>query len=362
MTMKIGLLQEGEILPGVSIAQRYEEIIEEVTLADQLGFSSWGTSEQHFSPPRFTISAPEVLYAAVARHTSRIKLRIMCEVMLSWNHPILVAERLATLDIVSRGRAELATARSNNLVTLNAFGVDPSKTREQWEEGMEVLAKIFANPIVEHQGKYWNIGSCEVLPRCLQQPHPPISVAATSLDTHVNAGERGIGVISFESYFGFDYLAECIASYREGFKKGTNQFPLRNESSGLYIATAFCSEDRQDAIDTARNAALGYFKFNRELYAALGKKVGYEYLDPRVRGVLDRGDEPFDFLLNDTPSILIGTPDHFIKRLRLLEEMGIDEVQMRVEGVPHKDIMRTLELIGKEVIPVFHNQPARAVA
>src|ERR1700709_487703 len=99
--MKVGLLQEGEIRPGQSVAQRYEEMIAEATLADRMGFSCWGTSEQHFSPPRFTVAAPEVLYAAIARHTKNIKLRIMCAVMLKWNHPILVAERLATLDIVS---------------------------------------------------------------------------------------------------------------------------------------------------------------------------------------------------------------------------------------------------------------------
>jgi alkanesulfonate monooxygenase SsuD/methylene tetrahydromethanopterin reductase-like flavin-dependent oxidoreductase (luciferase family) len=251
-------------------------------------------------------------------------------------------------------------------VTLTAFGVDPATTRAQWEEGMEVLSKIFSNPVVDHKGTFWNISQCEVLPRCLQEPHPPISVAATSLDTHKNAGERGIGVLTFESYFGFDYLQQCIASYREGLQKGSSQFPVRTESAGLYIATSYCAEDRQDAIDTARNAAMGYFKFNRELYSALGKKVGYEYLDPNVKGVLDRGDEPLDFLLNDTPSIMIGTPDHCIKRLRLLEQMGIDEVLLRVEGMPHSDIMRCLELIGREVIPVFHKSeqpsPIRAVA
>ena len=64
--MKVGLLQEGEVLPGRSYAERYHEMIREVALADRMGFHCWGTSEQHFSPPRFTVSAPEVLYAAVA--------------------------------------------------------------------------------------------------------------------------------------------------------------------------------------------------------------------------------------------------------------------------------------------------------
>lgn len=360
--MKISLLQEGEILSGVSPAQRYGEIIEEIALADELGFYCWGTSEQHFSPPRFTVSAPEVLYAAVAQHTTRIKLRVMCAVLLKWNHPILIAERLATLDIVSNGRAELATARSNNMVTLNAFGVNPNETRAQWEDSMAVLAKAFRDEPLEHDGPFWKISPCEIVPRCVQKPHPPVSVAATSLETNAKAGELGIGVLTFESYFGFEHLEKCLAAYRAGLAKGNSMFPMRTETAGLYIATAYCAEDRRDAIDTARDAAMGYFKFNRGLYSDLAKKKGYEYLDENMKGVIERGEEPLEFLLNDTPSIMIGTPDHFITRLRRLEEMGVDEVLLRIEGVPHEDIVRSLELIGTEVIPVFHDQPVRATA
>jgi alkanesulfonate monooxygenase SsuD/methylene tetrahydromethanopterin reductase-like flavin-dependent oxidoreductase (luciferase family) len=255
-----------------------------------------------------------------------------------------------------------AVERSNNMVSLNAFGVKPQDTHAQWEDGMAVLVKAFRDDIVSHDGPFWKIQPCEIVPRCVQKPHPPVSVAATSIETHMSAGERGIGVLTFESYFGFDYLQQCIDAYRAGLAKGGSMFPLRNEMTGLYIATAYCAEDRQDAIDTANGAAMGYFKFNREMYAELAKKKGYEYLDPNVKGVLDRGEDPLDFLLTGTPSIMLGTPDFFIERLRLLEKMGIEEVLLRIEGVPHKDIMRSLELIGREVIPVFHEQRVRAVA
>ncbi len=124
--MRVGLLQEGD-LTGTTVADRYHQLIEEVALADQLGFSTWGTSEQHFTPPSFSVAAPEVLYSAIAMRTNSIKLRTMASVMLKWNHPILVAERLATLDIVSRGRAEVCTARSNNLTTLNASALTPPR-------------------------------------------------------------------------------------------------------------------------------------------------------------------------------------------------------------------------------------------
>lgn len=358
--MKVGLLQEGETMPGVSVAQRYEEMIREVTLADSLGFSTWGTSEQHFSPPRFTVSAPEVLYAAVARHTKNIKLRIMCAVLLKWNHPILVAERIGTLDIVSGGRAELATARSNNLHSLEAFGVDPSQTRAQWEDSMEVLVKAFTEPRLSHDGPVWKIPEREIVPKPLQQPHPPLHVAASSVQSHINAGERGIGALTFENYFGFDYLQECLDGYRQGLAKGTGMSPKRTESAGLYVATAFCAPTRSEAVAVARDVALGYFKFIVDLYAPLGKQGSYEYLDSRMQKLLDHEGD-LDYLLTETPSVMIGTPDDFIKRLRDLEQRGVDEVLLRIDGMPHDAIMRSLQLIGHEVIPVV-SQPAKAGA
>lgn len=348
--MRVGLLQEGEAAPGVAVAQRYREMIDEVVLADRLGFSTWGTSEQHFSPPRFTVSAPEVLYAAIASLTSSITLRIMAAVMLKWNHPILVAERLATLDIVSNGRAEVCTARSNNLWTLEAFGVDPATTREQWADGMDVLVKAFTDDVLEHDGPIWKIPPREIVPKPLQTPHPALHVAASSVQSHAQAGERGIGAICFENYFGFDYLQECIDAYRGGLAEGTQMAPRRTETMGLYVASAFCAETREEARRIARDVAIGYFQFILDLYVPLGKAASYGYLDGRMERLQAHADD-LDFLCTETPSVMIGTPDDFVERLRRLEEMGVDEVLMRVDGVAHDDIMRSLELIGHEVIP-----------
>ena len=358
--MKVGLLQEGELMPGMDCAQRYEEMIDEVALADKLGFSCWGTSEQHFSPPRFAVAAPEVLYAAVSQHTENIKLRIMCAVLLAWNHPILVAERMATLDIVSKGRAELATARSNNLTTLEAFGVDPSQTRAQWADSLEVIVKAFTDDVLEHDGPVWKIPPRQIVPKPVQKPHPPISVAASSVESHVNAGERGIGALCFENYFGFDYLQECIDGYRQGLAKGTQMAPRRTEHMGLYVATAFCAETREEAVKVARSVAEGYFQFILDIYVPLGKRSSYEYLDGKMQRLLDN-EKNLDYLLYETPSVMIGTPDDFKERLARLEAMGVEEVLLRVDGVPHAEIMRSFELMGHEVIPAV-DPAARRVA
>ena len=357
--MRVGLLQEAELMPGVDVAQRYWELIEEVALADRLGFSCWGTSEQHFSPPRFAVAAPEVLYGAVAQHTENIKLRIMCAVLLAWNHPILVAERMATLDIVSRGRAELGTARSNNLYTLDAFGVDPAATREQWADSIEVIVKAFTHDMLEHDGPVWKIPPREIVPKPVQKPHPPLSVAASSVQSHVMAGERGIGALCFESYFGFEYLQDCIDGYRKGLAKGTQMAPLRTEHMGLYVATAFCAETREEARRVAREVAMGYYQFLVDIYVPLGKRQSYEYLDDKLQRLVDHRDD-FDYLLTETPSIMIGTPADFIERIERLEDMGIDEILMRIDGVSHADIMKSFELIGREVIPTVDSRVAIA--
>ncbi len=352
--MKVGILQEGEVRPGVSYGQRYQEMIKEVALADKLGFSTWGTSEQHFSPPRFTVSAPEVLYSAISQHTKRIKLRIMCSVLLKWNHPILVAERLATLNLVSNGRAQIGTARSNNLTTLGAFGVKPNETMEQWNDSMEVLAKIFASDQLEHDGPVWKIPQRTIVPSFDKETHPPVSVAASSLKTHAAAGEMQIGAMCFENYFGFDYLQQCINAYRAAYPQGKNLMPNPNEYMGLYVATAFCAPTRDEAARVARDVMLGYFKFILDLYVPLSKKPSYEYLE-RIQ-LLEANQANTDFLMSETASVLVGSPADFIERLRKLEAMGIDEVLLRIDGVPHEEIMKSIQLIGTEVIPVVDSE------
>src|SRR5688572_18815101 len=100
---------------------------------DEAGFDVFGLNEQHFLRD-IGVSASDVVFAFVAARTSRIRLRFMSVLLLTFNHPVRVAERLAMLDVLSEGRAEMSTARSNNLHTLEAFGVQPNETRAQWAE------------------------------------------------------------------------------------------------------------------------------------------------------------------------------------------------------------------------------------
>jgi alkanesulfonate monooxygenase SsuD/methylene tetrahydromethanopterin reductase-like flavin-dependent oxidoreductase (luciferase family) len=345
--MKVGLLQEGDFT-GTTLHKRYREMIAEATFADEMGLSSWGTSEQHFSPTRFSVASPEVLYAAVAERTSRITLRNMSAVLVLYNHPILVAERIATLDLISDGRAELCTARSNNFKTLTTFGVPTDTTAAQWSESLDVVIKAFTEEILEHHGEFWDIPPCEVIPKPLQKPHPAITVAATSTGSHRGAGKRGIGVISFDNYFGYDYLAECIREYSLGRREQTGSTP-GNDYVGVYVASAFCGETRQEAIDVAQESTLGYFKFILDLYRRMEGKPTYEYMT-NIEAIAEHQDD-MAFMMQHTPSVMVGDPDDYVAELNRLEEMGVDEVLLRVDGFGHDQHMKAIELLGTQVIP-----------
>jgi alkanesulfonate monooxygenase SsuD/methylene tetrahydromethanopterin reductase-like flavin-dependent oxidoreductase (luciferase family) len=344
--MKVGLLQEGDH-SQTTLHARYREMIREATLADEMGLSSWGTSEQHFSPTRFGVASPEVLYAAVAEHTSKLILRNMSAVLVTYNHPIHVAERISTLDLISDGRAQLCTARSNNLTTLETFGVSTHNTKDQWSESLEVVIKAMTEETLEHHGEFWDIPPCTVVPKPLQQPHPPISVAATSTGSHHGAGQRGIGVISFDNYFGYSYLDECIREYALG--RGESPENNTNDYFGIFVPSAYCAETREEAVETARETTLEYFKFIMDIYKRLAQTPSYEYM--KNIGDLEEHQDDMEFMMKATPSIMVGTPEDLVEQFRDLERRGVDEVLLRVDGFGHEQHMKSIELLGREVIP-----------
>lgn len=215
---------------------------------------------------------------------------------------------------------------------------------------MDVLMKAMVDEKLEHDGPVWKIPSVEVVPKPVTTPHPPVSVAASSVQSHGNAGVRGIGVITFDNYFGFDYLQECIDDYNRAFAETDHTaVAAPNNYRGLYVATAYCAEDREEARSVARRVTMDYFKFILDLYVPLAKQPGYTYLDT-LEQLIEHQDD-MDWLCEYSPSVMVGTPSDFIERIERLEDMGVDEVLLRLDGVGHEKIMKSLELIGHEVIP-----------
>src|SRR5215204_107558 len=141
--MKFGFMTEGEGTEGRSYYHRYRDLINEALLAEELGFDIFATSEQHFTFGAM-ISAPECLYSYLFPLTKRIRFRhAVCLLPYRINHPLRVAERIATEDILSGGRIELGTGRANTGLIVKAFEVNPEQTRDEWQEAVEIIRLAF---------------------------------------------------------------------------------------------------------------------------------------------------------------------------------------------------------------------------
>ena len=351
--VRFGLISEADTPKGMTHYHRYHELLDEVCFAEQVGFDFWGTSEQHFLYSIAPISAPETFYAVVAERTSRIKIRHMSILMLAFNHPIRIAERLATLDILSHGRVELCTARSNSAYTLDPFGIEAGETRAQWRETLEVVVKALTDDVLEHDGKYWKITPTRLTPRLYRRELFPVSVICSSKGTHTVAGKAGLGAITGDNYLGWEYIEECARLYKDAIRhpEPFAAYPVTN-SLGFFVSTANCATTQEKAIESARHVAEGFFSICLHLFEELAARSP-DYADlSMIRKLADKRHD-LRFLMDYTPTLLLGTPDDFIEKIKRLETMGIGEVVLRIDGFGHEQNKKAIELVGKYVIPEF---------
>jgi len=354
--MRFGVIAEGCVPSGMTHHRRYKQMIEEAVFAEQMGFDIWGCSEQHFHGS-FGVTATEVLYAAVAQHTTRIRLRHMIRLALKFNHPLRIAEQAATVDLVSDGRLELGLGRSNTPTQLDAFQVNGSETKAQMWESLDIIVKAFTQDEVSHDGEFWTIPvPVPLTPKPLQYPHPPLSVAATSEESITQAAQKGIGVMCMDHYQGWDMVAAHARAYHDNIKSPTMPVSsVINNSLGFLCLPAYCAETDEKAHAEGGPGALEFAQALQVLYAPMAKKSkDYAYFGDVTKFAEKVTD--LDYFLETTPSMMVGSPEFFIKQIRRLQELGYHEVILRVDGfMTHEKLMNSLRLIGEYVIPEFRS-------
>ena len=348
--MKFGFMSEAETPENTTYLHRYHELIDEVQQAERMGFDFFACSEQHFTFGG-AISAPECLFSYLFPLTSRIRFRHA--VMLlprRINHPLRVAERIATEDILSGGRIELGAGRSNTALIVRAFEVDPDRSRAEVHEALQIIRKAFTENPFSFEGEFFHIPKRYLVPRPIQQPHPPISIAATSPESMEEAAAEGFGVMTSSYFFGWRWLEILAEAYfnrlamRDGSVQRTHFTPM------LYTYCAETDDEaRRDGAPAIYNAArLAVVAFTR--LAELSQSYGYM---AQAADIADNiGD--FDWLIEESGTVVCGSPESCVEQIRRYVEIGANEIIIRLDGVPHDKMMRSLELLGKEVIP--HSQ------
>jgi alkanesulfonate monooxygenase SsuD/methylene tetrahydromethanopterin reductase-like flavin-dependent oxidoreductase (luciferase family) len=344
------LMSEGDTPVGLTHEHRYRELIDEVLLAERVGFDAFGSSEQHVAIGTATVSAPEVLYPYLMALTSRIRfIHLVTLLPTRMNHALRVAERIATEDILSNGRVELGTGRGNTTLALRAFEVDPTENKAQWREGIELIRRAFLDDPFSFVGEHYKIPPRSLVPKPLQWPHPPISAAAGSPSSVETAASMGIGAIVGGFYLGFDIVENMLKLYDETLAATTHSYPITPRKMVLVSGGMHCAETTA----LAREQAQPLFTMSRLSTDAFERlsKLSKDYAYMGAIKDVDFNDE--EYLFERSQGFIVGDPDHCIEHVRRYADMGVDALVLRVDSLPHDQLMRSIELFGKYVIPHF---------
>jgi alkanesulfonate monooxygenase SsuD/methylene tetrahydromethanopterin reductase-like flavin-dependent oxidoreductase (luciferase family) len=345
--------------------QAFKDVIEQAVLGDQLGFHSFWTVEHHFLEEFSHCSNPEVLYGAVAARTRNLRIGYGVRLLPKpYNHPVRTAESVAVLDLISDGRVEFGTGRSATRLELEGFGIDPRETRAMWREALDHVVGCWTHDEYEFSGKYWSMPRRRVLPKPLQEPHPPLWAATTSLEGHRLIGQTGVGLCSFSVGVPPEEFIPRLAEYRAGLRECTQPAGLvRNERAATFTMV-HCADTNARAFDEAAESMVWYPSHGGKIIGALAewmaeeelKRGSYGYAADlrkvRASGVIEaRG---FDYF-RDSGAAMVGDPDRCIEIAKRYEKAGCDLLLCLFNPykIPHEQVMRSIELVGKYVIPEF---------
>jgi len=339
-----------------------QDCLDEVEAADKAGFSTVWLTEHHFLEEYCHSTAPEIFLAAASQRTKNIRLGFgIMHMPPAVNHPARVAERIATLDLLSNGRIEFGTGESSSVGELGGFNIDPADKRAQWEEALEVAIRcMIEEPFSGFKGEHIQMPARNVIPKPLQKPHPPVWVACTRPASVQMAAQKAIGALSF-AYTGPGPLTERVNGYyKELEENGVPVTPAINPNIlaiGGDLSMMVAKTDEQ-ALDRLGQGG-GFFSFGIMHYYMTGVHT------PGRTGVWKRYLEEVEkdpTLAYGPGRGAIGSPATVREFLRSYEESGVDEIILLLNPRSHEGTMESIELMGKEVLPEFIERDQKAVA
>jgi alkanesulfonate monooxygenase SsuD/methylene tetrahydromethanopterin reductase-like flavin-dependent oxidoreductase (luciferase family) len=332
----------------------FQEALDQVELADRLGIDHAWAVEHHFLEEYSHCSAPEVFLAAAAGRTKNIRLgQGIRQVIPKYNHPARTAEVIASLDLISNGRIEFGIGESATRLELGGFGIPAKQKRAMSLNAAEQIANMMVmEPYPGYEGEFFSMPARNVLPKPLQEPHPPMWIACTNRDTIKVAAQNGLGALAFS--FLDPAEAKKWADIYYGIIKSEECVPLGHSvNANIAMVSSFSIHpDREEAI---RRGQEGFEFFGYAINALVAhdtipgrSRLWDEFQELKAKGIKEEGRN-----LTSAPGI--GTPDDLRQHIREFQEVGVDQVIFLQQAGrnKHQDICSSLELFAADVMPEF---------
>jgi alkanesulfonate monooxygenase SsuD/methylene tetrahydromethanopterin reductase-like flavin-dependent oxidoreductase (luciferase family) len=361
--MKFSLFYEMQISQPTrqTEAQLFRDCVKQCVLADEIGYHCIWEVEHHGLYEYSHSSAPETFLAFIAAKTKRIRLgHGITLTPYRYNHPIRIAERIATLDILSEGRVNWGSGKSSSMTEKVAFENDLAQIHAQWEEALHIIPQMWQQDVFQYKGKFFDIAPTQVVPKPVQQPHPPLYAACSKPESAVQVGKLGVGALNF-AIGNDEYLAQKVADYRAAVAQAKPTAYQKNDHFACTPVALCLDDDRKACKYGFRGAsffanALGAYYFSGD--RPIGQlPIGREFLSD------DNLDAAMEFRgADDAPAMnVIGDPVHCREIVSRFEGAGVDEIIMVMQAgtVPHDLIMESIKTFGDKVMPHFKSESVR---
>ena len=335
--MQVGY-QVGQVVIRDSIEpqQQWRDHLEQFRAARDAGFDTYCWAHHYLIDP-FQHFQPIPVLARLAAEPGDMKLATSV-LLLPLLNPVDVAEQVATLDQISEGRLILGLGLGYRPEECEAFGTRMSQRGARSSEALALMQRLWTEDEVTHHGRYFHVTGARPTARPYQKPHPKIWLAAMSDPAVRRVGREG-HILFIGPAQPYETIRHQLDLYHDTLQQHSHPVPQEM----VLIREFFCAENREEALDKARAG----FQRKYQEYATHGLQGDDPELIRKVTGDLE-------VLMDDT--FIVGSPQECVEQIARYRELGFSEIALRLfyPDMPQKDVLKHIELVGKEVLPALH--------
>ena len=347
--MHFGLFVE-QMRRGVSQVEAFRETFDLADLAETWGIDCLWLGEIHFDPVRSVISASLQVASSIATRTRRLRVGTAVTV-LPLNHPLRIAEEVATLDQISEGRLEFGIGRSGVVRSYDAYGIPYAESQGRFREALEIILQAWKGEPFSYDGQFYRVQNATVTPRPYQTPHPPLRMAANSDETFPAVAKMGLPIFVGLRAAEIPDLQVHLARYRQAWREAGHP----GDPSVYLRIPVYVSTTEEGAVEEPRESLTFFFGRQSKLAGSSLGRAGTGPVERRRAQVERMANLTYDDIL--ARKVAFGTPAGVIERLTWLQkELGIDGIVAELNPgglIPLELERRSLQLLTHEVMPAF---------
>jgi alkanesulfonate monooxygenase SsuD/methylene tetrahydromethanopterin reductase-like flavin-dependent oxidoreductase (luciferase family) len=352
--MRFGTFFFFQAAPGHRHADIIHRELEQVEWTEELGFDEVWFTEHHFIDYGLSVD-PSSLAAAAASRTRRVRIGLAAAI-LPFHHPLRLAEQMALVDIISSGRLDVGVGRGNRPAEFAGYRVPQVESRDRFDETVEILRLAWTRERFSFHGRFFDVDDVRVIPKPVQQPHPPLYQVCVSKDGIENTALRGWPMLNSVLTGPVDQLLANRDTYVATLQKAGRTAEEIAALLGRWGVSRqiYVAETDARALAEARDAEMWYQESFRRFVVPERIEDAHPSLQPGFRAMAEKlAKVTWEDIVRET--LAFGSPDTVARHIEHMRRLGVGQVLcwMNFGGLPQDRIRRSMELFAREVMPRF---------